>query len=121
MRRCCCIMSTSSQLTPPSPTHTHTHLAAGGDAGASSAGTSEPRKVSEMLWSGSKFVDRKVPISVDTRARSDARAAEVAAEAAASPYCTVASCTLEAAVADPSACAAARPPLAQPRDPVGAE
>lgn len=24
MRRCCCIMSTSSQLTPPSPTHTHT-------------------------------------------------------------------------------------------------
>lgn len=65
------------------------------------------------------FPTRQVPVSVDVRVRSDARIAAVMAEAAASPYSTVEKQSLAAAAADPVARMAARPPLAQPRDPQG--
>lgn len=62
---------------------------------------------------------QQVPVSAPAGAAGAERARRLEAEAEASPYSTVQHQDLAAAAADAAARAAAKPPLAQPRDAEG--
>lgn len=76
-------------------------------------------RVEDVLWGADKAHNRRVPISVHAVTHGAERQRQLEAEAAASPYRTVEQDTLAAAAKDAAARAAAKPPIAQPRDAEG--
>ncbi|PRW60959.1 flagellar associated [Chlorella sorokiniana] len=102
-----------------------TQLAYGGavtapsSAGGHEGGAPSPSRVQDCLWGGDKAHNRRVPVAVHAYSASSERARQLAAEAAASPYRTVEQDTLASAAADAAARAAAKPPMARPRDEQG--